>query len=243
MQRHLLLVALAVGFVCLTSDAYLAAQEKPNPATKPASRNGGWMKRHEAMNKRVAEGNVDIVFIGDSITQGWEGAGRKVWEKCYGKKNAVNLGIGGDQTQHVLWRLQHGNLKGIQPKLAVVMIGTNNASGGHSPEQIAEGIELIVQEIQKQSPMTKILILGVFPRGATEEDRLRQVNAKTNKIITKMADNKKVYYLDIGKDFLKEGGKLTTDIMPDRLHLSPEGYAIWARSIEPMVDQLMGEKK
>ena len=101
-------------------------------AVRPAPRGGGWMGRHESFNERVARGNVDLIFVGDSITQGWEGAGKGVWAKYYGERNAVNLGIGGDRTQHVLWRLDHGNVEGIAPKAAVVMIGTNNSGGGRN---------------------------------------------------------------------------------------------------------------
>ena len=99
----------------------------------PQPRNGDWMTRHDSFNQRVQQGKVDLIFIGDSITAGWEGAGKDVWQKYYAKRNAVNLGIGGDQTQHVLWRLDHGNIDGISPKLAVLMIGTNNAASSKSP--------------------------------------------------------------------------------------------------------------
>ena len=209
-------------------------------AIKPVPRAGNWMKRHEAMNARVKQGNVDLVFIGDSITQGWEGRGKGVWKKFYGERNAVNLGIGGDRTQHVIWRLDHGNLAGISPKLAVLMIGTNN-SGSNTPEQIAEGITVIVDQLKKKTPQTKLLLLGVFPRGATPEDQRRQVNEKTNAIVAKLADDEQVFYLDIGKGFLQDDGTLTREIMPDLLHLSEQGYTIWAESIEPQVVKLMGE--
>ncbi len=244
MQSSLKLLILSLSLSFTLGGLPAAAQEKLSTAETPTPRKDQWwMKRQDAMNERVAKGHVDIVFIGDSITQGWEGAGKKVWEKYYGGKNAVNLGIGGDQTQHVLWRLQHGNLQGIHPKLAVLMIGTNNASARHRPEQIAAGIKTIVQEIRKDSPKTKILLLAIFPRGANEQDALRQVNEKTNRIIAKLADNKHVFFEDIGKNFLKKDGELTRDIMPDLLHLSPEGYEIWARSIAPMVERLAAEKQ
>lgn len=209
-------------------------------AVRPVPREGGWMNRHEAMNARVAQGNVDMVFIGDSITQGWEGAGKEVWKEFYGERNAVNLGIGGDRTQHVLWRLENGNLKGIEPKLAVVMIGTNNANS-NQPEEIADGIERIVELLKSKTPETEILLLAVFPRGATADDRLRQVNQKTNEIIAKLADDQQVHFLDIGQQFLAEDGTLSQEIMPDRLHLSEKGYRIWAESIEPKVKELLGQ--
>ena len=161
-----------------------------------------------------------------------------VWAKFYGKRNSVNLGIGGDRTQHVIWRLDHGNLAGITPKLAVIMIGTNN-SRDNSPEQIAEGITIIVNQLKDKTPDTKVLLLAVFPRGASSNDARRQVNEKTNVIVSKLNDGKRVFYLDIGKDFLQEDGTLTKEIMPDLLHLSEKGYTIWAESIEPMVAKLM----
>ncbi|MDA1014780.1 MAG: platelet-activating factor acetylhydrolase IB subunit [Planctomycetota bacterium] len=217
------------------------AEEKQHDAIKPVPRQGGWMKRHESFNARVAKGNVDLVFIGDSITQGWEGSGRKVWEKAYGKRNAVNLGIGGDRTQHVIWRLDHGNIKDISPKAAVVMIGTNN-SGGNTPEQIAEGVAVIVKQLRTKLPKTKILLLAVFPRGTNSADKRRQVNEKTNAIFAKLDDGKFVHYLDIGPKFLKEDGTLTKDIMPDLLHLSEKGYGIWADSIEAKLAELLASK-
>ena len=226
-----------VAFV-FASSTLRAADE--HDAIKPVPRSGGWMKRHEGMNKRAAQGNVDLVFIGDSITQGWEGRGKNVWAKHYGKRNAVNLGIGGDRTQHVIWRLDNGNLYSITPKLAVIMIGTNN-SGSNTPEQIAEGITKIVDQLKTKTPKTKILLLAVFPRGTNAEDKRRQVNEKTNAIVSKLADDKSVFYLDIGKKFLKDDGTLTREIMPDLLHLSEKGYTIWAESIEESVSKLMGE--
>ncbi len=210
--------------------------------TTPAPRDQAWWKaRHEAINARIKQGHVDLIFIGDSITQGWEGAGKEVWQEFYGHRNAANLGIGGDQTQHVLWRLKHGNLEGISPKLAVVMIGTNNAAA-YAPEEIAAGIEAIVHTLRTRLPKTKVLLLGIFPRGATPDDRLRQVNAKTNAIISKLADGQNVVYLDIGKVFLQPDGTLTKEIMPDLLHLSPKGYRLWAEAIESEVEKVLGKR-
>ncbi len=218
-----------------------AATAKDTPlhsAVKPEPRQGNWMKRHERFNARVAQGNVDLLFIGDSITQGWEGKGKNVWEQFYGKRNAVNLGIGGDRTQHVLWRLDNGNIKGISPKLAVIMIGTNN-SGTNTPEEIFDGNRAIVERLRKALPDMNILVLGIFPRGADPSDGRRQVNEKANAMISKLADGKHVHYLDIGKHFLQEDGTLTREIMPDLLHLSEKGYTIWAEAIEPSLLKLL----
>jgi beta-glucosidase len=219
---------------------------RPLPAAAiPVPRNdAGWQKRHESMNARVAKGNVDLVMIGDSITQGWEGAGKRVWDEYYGQRNAVNLGIGGDQTQHVLWRLQNGNLKGISPKLAVLMIGTNN-TGGKKPEEIAQGIRAIVRELRRSVPDTKVLVLAIFPRGPNNDDPLRKVVVETNQIVagSRRIDGQQVKFKDIGPKFLQPDGTLSKEIMPDLLHLSPKGYQIWAESIEPEVAEALGPKK
>jgi beta-glucosidase len=218
----------------------VSAQE--NDAVKPVPRDGGWMKRHESFNERVKKGNVDLIFIGDSITQGWEGPGKTAWVEAYGKRNAVNLGIGGDRTQHVLWRLDNGNIDGIKPKLAVIMIGTNN-SGSNTSEQIAEGITAIVKKLRDKLPETKILVLGIFPRGVDDNDAKRKVNAGANAIVEKLADGKMVEYLDIGPKFLDDKGVLSKEVMPDLLHLTPAAYKTWAASIESHVARMMGETK
>ncbi|MEX2286303.1 MAG: platelet-activating factor acetylhydrolase IB subunit [Planctomycetaceae bacterium] len=244
MKRYRLQLVFAslVAFGVLWSPA-LAKETKKNSAVMPVPREGeAWTKRHEQMNARVKEGSVDVLFIGDSITQGWEANGAKeVWEKFYGNRRAVNLGIGGDQTQHVLWRLDHGNLDGIAPKVAVMMIGTNN-SGSNTSEEIADGVTAIVKKLHKKLPELKILVLGVFPRGANDDDSKRQVNMKANAIIAKLADNKTVFYLDIGDKFLESDRTLSKEIMPDLLHLSAKGYTIWAESIEPTMKKLLEEQ-
>lgn len=226
---------------CLMVPYAASGQDKPqHSAVRPEPRQGAWMTRHQRFNERVKQGNVDLIFIGDSITQGWEGPGKDVWEQFYGKRNAVNLGISGDRTQHVLWRLDNGNINGISPKLAVVMIGTNN-SGDNTPEEIADGITAIVQKLRQKLPNTKVLLLGIFPRGADPSDARRKVNEKTNEIVKKLADNKTVFYQDLSEAFLEDDGTLSRMIMPDLLHLSKQGYTIWAESIEPNVKKLMGE--
>lgn len=218
-----------------------AARSQDVPTVVPADRQDAWwQQRHEAMNARVKQGNVDLLMIGDSITHGWEGDGKEVWAKFYGKRNAVNLGIGGDRTQHVLWRLDHGNIDGICPKLAVLMIGTNNA-GSDSPENTAAGIKAIVEKLRAKLPQTKVLVLAIFPRGANNQDGARQVNTKVNEIIAKLADGQNVFFLDIGPKFVAADGTLSKDIMPDLLHLNANSYTTWAEAIEPTVAKLMGE--
>ncbi len=204
--------AALVFFACMATLATAAEQATLHAAIDPAAGKAEvGCHAHEQMN-RVAQGNVGLLMIGDSITHGWEGSGKAVWEKYYAKRHAVNLGIGGDRTQHVLWRLQNGNIKGISPKLAVLMIGTNN-SGSNSPEEIAEGIEAIVSFLRKELPQTKVLILAIFARGPNNDDPRRQVNEKTNAIIAKLADGQMVHFLDINDKFLDDDGTLPKEIM------------------------------
>jgi beta-glucosidase len=237
LSRRLLI---AMFLVAASLPGAIRAEDKPNDAIVPVPRDGGWMQRHESFNKRVAQGKADLLFIGDSITQGWEGAGKGVWERFYGKRNAVNLGIGGDRTQHVLWRLDNGNLYNIHPKLAVLMIGTNN-SGTNNSEQIAAGVKAIVEKLRTKLPETKVLVLAIFPRGANKDDAKRKVNEGANEIIKGLADDKMVYYLDIGPNFLQDDGTLSKEVMPDLLHLNEKSYTTWAESIEPKVKELLGE--
>jgi beta-glucosidase len=233
---------LLIASAALLCGRALAKDTKEFASTKPVPRNEAWWQaRQKSMNDRVKKGNVDLLMIGDSITHGWEGGGKDVWKQYYEKRNAVNLGIGGDQTQHVLWRLDHGNIDGIQPKLAVLMIGTNNAGCGN-PAEIAAGVKAIVTKLRTKLPQTKVLVLAIFPRGPDTKDRLREVNAKANKIVAKLADDRDVYFLDIGAKFLDQDGNLPREIMPDLLHPNAKGYMIWAEAIEPTVKKLMDEK-
>ena len=231
--------------LALCSAAPLRADEpKDNPAAKPLNRD---VPRHKEFVKKVASGEGEVIFLGDSITQGWEGAGKKAWADNFAAFKPVNLGIGGDQTGHVLWRITEGKeIDPLKPKLAVIMIGTNN-TGGHSAEQIAGGIKAIVDELRKQKPDMKILLLGVFPRagGIKKEDAVApadKLNPKIkaiNDIIAKYADGKHVFYKDIGDKFLNKDGGLEKKIMPDLLHLSPAGYEIWADAIKDDIAKLM----
>ncbi len=241
--------------ICGAIVAGLPAQDKPKqkpkPApestTKPVPRDKGWVNRHEAFVAIAKKGGVEVLFLGDSITDAWGGeghnpkaAGAKIFEKEFLPLKAANFGIGGDRTQHVLWRLQNGELDGIQPKVLMLMIGTNNA-GANTAQEIADGITAIVKEIHKRSPKTKVLLLGVFPRGEKPNptrDKLKEVN----KHIAKLDDGgKTVRYLDIGDKFLSADGTISKAIMPDFLHLTEKGYQIWADAVKGPITELLGK--
>jgi N-acetylglucosamine-6-sulfatase len=197
-----------------------------------------WMKRHQSMNKN-ARTQHDLLFIGDSITQGWEGSGKGTWEKYYTNRKALNLGISGDRTEHVIWRLDNGNLRNQKKaKAAVVMIGTNNT--GHvmqDPTEVRDGVERIVSTLRARCPEAKILILGVFPRGVKPDDAKRKNNIEINKLISKFHNGERIHYLDISDKFLTTEGILTKEVMPDALHPRQKGYEIWAEAIEPKLKE------
>jgi lysophospholipase L1-like esterase len=229
-------VAVSVAIVLCTFALAGAQDAKDNPAVKSLSRDND---RHKKFLEIVAKGEGDVIFVGDSITQGWEGAGKKVWADNFATFKPVNLGIGGDQTGHVLWRITDGKeLEPLKPKLAVIMIGTNNTNA-HTTEQIAGGIKAIVEELRKQRPEMKILLLGVFPRSARAADAIRDKVIRINEIIAKLDDGKNVFYKDIGAKFLEKDGALDKKIMPDALHLSEEGYEIWAAAIKDDIAKLV----
>ena len=230
-----------------------AADSGSNYATHPVL-HPGTEKRHESFNEISKKGEAELVFLGDSITHGWEsaGRGREIWEKHWAPLKAANFGIGGDRTEHVLWRLEHGNFDGLQPKLVVLMIGTNNT--GHqgrpqkeldgavyscSAEQTAAGIKAILEKLHAKCPKSKVLLLGIFPRGADSTDKMRLQNEATNALIQTFANGQRVHYLDIGKKFLEPDGTLSKEIMPDLLHPNAKGYQIWADSIETKVRELL----
>lgn len=204
-----------------------------------------WLPRHEQKRldaKAIADkgGKVDLLFIGDSITQGWESDGAPVWKKYYANRNAFAIGFGGDRTENVLWRLQHGAVENMSPKVVVLMIGTNNT--GHryeNPIYTAAGIKKLLDELQQRLPNSKVLMLAIFPRDEQPNGGLRQINNGVNAIIKNYADNKRIFFADINSVFLTKEGVLPKDIMPDLLHPNEKGYSLWAEALEPHLQRLL----
>jgi lysophospholipase L1-like esterase len=229
-----------------------STQPTANRAVLPVSRpDGWWVKRNDSFNARAKLGDIRVVFLGDSITQGWEGAGKDVWAEHFEKMKAVNFGIGADNTQHLLYRIQNGNLDGLDkpiregaaiPKLVVMMIGTNNSNkDDFTPQQIADGVKACIDATRQKLPQAKILLLAIFPRGE-KPDAQREKLAATNSILKTFATPDAITFMDIGDKFIGEGGTISKEIMPDFIHLSPKGYEIWADAIEPTVKSLLGDK-
>ncbi len=249
------LVTAVLAAALLLVGSTVAQDKKANTATTPAPRDGNWVKRHEGFVEIAKKGGVDLLFLGDSITDAWGGSGRaggpgaELFKKHFEPLKAANFGIGGDRTQHVLWRITNGELDGIRPKVVMLMIGTNNSNGSdNTAEEIAEGVAAIVKTIHEKSPETKVLLLAVFPRAEArpkDADKvaaggLRKKTQDVNKIIAKLDDGKRVKYLDIGPKFLDADGALTKEIMPDYLHLSPKGYQLWTDAVLPTLTEMLG---
>lgn len=217
-----------------------------NPATNSAIRaeprtDSYWVKHHEANLAAVKKGGIEILFMGDSITDFWQvdsvsRGGQPVWEKNFTPLHAANFGISADRTQHVLWRMAHGELDGLAPKVVVLMIGTNNTglerdnvTPRNTPAQTAEGVKAVVREFRTRLPRARILLLAIFPRADNKisPTQIPAINAE----LAKLDDGKYIRYLDLGPKFLNADGVLPKEIMPDLLHPGQRGYEIWADAI------------
>jgi lysophospholipase L1-like esterase len=208
---------------------------------------GRWEARHqkkldEIRKLKAAGKSPQLIFIGDSITEGWETAGLPVWKRYYEQYNAVGLGFGGDHTENVLWRLQHGEVDGIAPKVAVLMIGTNNTGDRQDdPKVTAAGVKAILAELRTRLPRTKVLLLAIFPREEQPSAYLRRLNEGVNALIGGYADGRNVFFANINAALVNPDGTLSREVMPDLLHLSEQGYDIWARTLEPGLKKLLSE--
>ena len=252
MLKRAALITTFAGTLLLAGTGCWTCSEKPSPlptveptalALVPVPKNNAawWVKRHASCKELAEKGGLDVIFIGDSITQGWESSGKEIWAKEITPLKAGNFGFSADQTQHVLWRLDNGELPAaLQPKVAVIMIGTNNASHSEKlQESIAAGIGAIVDRLHQHNPKTKILLLAIFPRSEKAGDAKRKDNAAVNALIARLDGYKRVRYLDIGPKFLTPDGTLTKEIMPDRLHPKQKGYQIWADNVVPVIKEML----
>ena len=199
-----------------------------------------WKDRHNEKFARAREMDIDLVMLGDSITHGWENVGVEEWQAHYVRRKAFNLGFSGDRTEHVLWRLQNGAVDGMQPKLVVLMIGTNNTGHRMDPAaHTAEGITLIVDELRERLPAAKILLLAIFPRHISPYNDMRKRNEDINRLIARLDDGDVIHFLDVNHVFLDEDATIRADLMPDLLHPNAAGYEAWADAMEATIDRLM----
>lgn len=235
--------ALALGAICHLSQAL--SPESPSGGIIPAKRTmdypwmtvATWDRMHTEDVLIAEHDQVDVLFVGDSITAGWDW---QLWEQHFKPLNAANFGIGGDGTANVLWRLQHGAIGQLQPKLIVLLIGVNNfALYNETPEQVAASVTAVVTQLQLAWPNSKILLNGVLPfkekADATERTKVKKVNA----IIAKLGDDKRIFFKNYGATLLQKDGSISTEIMADFLHPTPKGYQVWADAMLPDIKHLL----
>lgn len=217
-----------------------------NSAIRPEPRDANWVKRHESFVAIAQQGGVEVLFLGDSITDFWRNRGKKIWDENYAPLHAANFGISADRTQHVLWRLQNGELDGITPKVVVLLIGTNNTgvetngAPRNTTAEAIQGVTQVVQTLQAKLPHSKILLQGVFPRSDAkgpppESGVIPQINAA----LAKLADGQRVRFIDFGAKFLGPDGKVAKDLFPDLLHPNEKGYQIWADAIRAPLTEML----
>ena len=212
-----------------------------NPATVPSSRmaEAWWRIRHEERVQLTAASKADVVFLGDSITEGWEKEGKAVWDREIAPLNAANFGFSGDGTSHVLWRLRNGEVFAMHPKVVVLLNGTTNVGRGGSPEDTVEGITTVLDEITEKLPDTRVLLLGVFPRGWTADDEYWQGVAQTDEMLERGNYGDRVRFLDIGDAFINDDGTLSKEMFPDSVHPSELGYEAWATAMTPTLREML----
>ena len=236
---------LAITAAVATGAAFALPSITPSIPVKTWT-HGMWLPRFDAKKELAKQGGYEVVFVGDSITHFWESKGAKVWDANFagGPYKALNCGFSGDCTEHVLWRLDHGQLNGTNPKAIVLMIGTNNT--GHrelcleSPTDTILGIQAILGRFSKQFPEAKVIMHPIFPRGATTNDPCRVRNDIVNSVIAKFADGKRVFWCDFNSRLLTEDGVLEKTMAPDLLHPGEKGYEIWAEELKPFLDYALG---
>jgi beta-glucosidase len=214
---------------------------RSHSAVVPAERQDAmFVRRVREMAELPDRARVELLFLGDSITQGWEDAGRFTWNRYYASHRPANFGIDGDRTQNVLWRLRSGGLDGLSPRLVVLLIGTNN-SRSNTAAEVVEGIEVILGELRERLPASKVLLLALFPKHPLPDHSVRRGVDAINALLPALADGERVHFLDIGNVFLTSDGRLEREVMPDYLHLSPTGFKLWAQAMEPTLAALLSE--
>lgn len=241
--------AFALTLVSVSSTPSLYAQDAPAAQALPRTLVPAhkmdlpwWKQRHEANCARIAQGNVDLLLIGDSITHGWDSRGKEVQDFFYGDRNFVNMGFGGDQTQHVLWRLENAPMDKIQPKAAVLLIGINSLwkEWPNCTENVALGIKACVDKLQALYPDIKILVLNIFA-AQNPDSGCRARAAETNKLLPGIfKDYKNVQLLDINDLWLDKDGNIPKNLMGDLVHPGREGYILWGNRVDPIVAEMLG---
>ncbi|MBB3224772.1 GDSL-type esterase/lipase family protein [Pseudoduganella umbonata] len=199
-----------------------------------------WHEMNDGLKARAAQGDVDVLFLGDSITEMWD---KNTWDSRFGKYRAANFGIGGDHTGNVLWRLKNDGMDKLRPKVVVLLIGVNNFGlCNEQPEQVIGGVKAVVAQLRTLYPDARILLNGILPNGQQAQDERRAKAKAVNTAIATLDDGRHVFFRDYGARFLEANGDIAAETMPDFLHLTPKAYVTWADAMAPDIEKLMREK-
>jgi len=229
-------VALGIGLLGCGASDWL--DTPPSSAVATDREDPTFTLRHGEINALPDRGRIELVFLGDSITQRWESTGRYVWNQHYADRGAANFGINGDRTEHVLWRIENGNFDGVRPRLIVLQIGTNNTHDS-SDEDVVRGVLAVVEALQTRLPDTRVLLLGLFPKHRFPDAKVRGRVRAINGALSLQAPRPGVVFVDLGDVFLETDGSLSRSVMPDGLHLSARGYSMWAEAMETSLSPLL----
>lgn len=225
------------------------AASADTPLPPEAKKDDLWQARHKALVDLAKKGDAAVVFLGDSLTQGWELEGKDAWKERIEPFKAANFGITGDKVQNVLWRITDGKgLQGLKPRVIVLLAGTNNLGsdrrgqltlGPDPPLAILECTAAITSQLRKDLPDCKVLLLGILPRAAEADAPVRDRIQDINKRLASLAGGDKVRFLDVGPKFLDKAGRIPEELMPDALHLSPKGYKVFAEALAPVLEEML----
>jgi lysophospholipase L1-like esterase len=211
---------------------------KLSKAVIPVTRAGGFMSFHNQYVAQIKQGGIDLIFTGDSITFQWRNVGKAVWDKYYAPMKAANFGHSGDGTQHLLWRLQHGECDGPAPKVVVLLIGTNNMGALYSVGDVIAGVTANVDELRKRWPTTRILLLAITPNGGSVPGQRLKLDA-VNRGLAQLNDDRHVFFLDLGPKFMDEHGQVPVSLILGP-HPTAAGYQVWATAMKEPLARLLG---
>ncbi|MBN2369292.1 MAG: hypothetical protein JXO72_02275 [Vicinamibacteria bacterium] len=225
----------------VTEESRRERPDAPAPRTveQPWMSLAEWRERHARQLADPCRADARIAFLGDSITQAWGES--EPFRAAFDRYTPLSLGIGGDQTQHLLWRIERGALDGLKPRMLVVLIGVNNLANDHSPEETATGVGAVIAAARTRLPSAKILLLSILPAGEKADDPLRQGIMRANQKLRTLEDPARVALLDAGAALIEPDGSIAASTMADFLHPTPEGYVRFTNAVAPLVDEIMSQ--
>ena len=240
-MKNIMHVACAglLAAACVAPEAWAggcATNAAPRAVDYPWMTIERWKQMNASQVARAEQGNIDVIFVGDSLTEMWPMA---LWDSNFGHLKQANFGIGGDHTGNLLWRLKQPAIAALKPKLVVLMIGVNNINlCNEGPDQVFQGIQAVLAVLRQHYPAARVLLNAVLPEGLPDSDERRRIVALNQRVRT-LEDGKTVFFHDYGAHFMGQGGTLSHELQPDLLHFSEKGYRILAGAMRPDIERLL----